>query len=305
MKILSIILKIILAFFALIAILGIYIFISSSYWKLELTNETNNDVVFESDYCPNYGSKHTVGKNSREVFYCFDSNLICERDAKKVCVENIGCDTYWHTDCDGHLGPFLESVKNIKKSTSDLTNNTPSQWTKRINKSTKQEVLALLKTRNENLYLNDGVILKHASDELRKDKEVVLAAYKRDSHSFSHADVSLKKDRSFILSALKYEYMIFDHADKSLKTDKFFILEALEVNPQIPMYLQSGDNDFNTHKDIVLLAITKDPSALNYASHKLRVDKEFIINALKINKETYNYLRNDMQNDIDILKLME
>lgn len=331
----------------------IFISILPSQWKLVLTNETDNDVIFISDYCLNSKSKLIVRKKSTEYFYCSDP-LICSESEKKICVENIGCYVYSHSSCSGYLGSLGNSAYNIKLSTSNLIYDTESQWAKRINESTNQEILSLLKQRDKNLYLNDGIlkyvndsqkknkeivlaaieyssselhysdkslredrsfilelvkkyrfILSHINDAYKKDKEIVVAAYKLRVDSFFYADDALKNDKKFILTALKDGYFIFENVGRNLKMDRSFILEASELDPRVLTHLIERDFYYRDDKEIVLLAIRNSPSVLRHASIELRNNKEFVIKAIKANKDVFYNLEADFKTDSDILKLIE
>merc|ERR1719161_1578702 len=59
-----------------------------------------------------------------------------------------------------------------------------------------------------------------ALEKAKKEKEVVLAAVKKDEHALEYAPESLKKDKEFVLAAVKQDARALAFADKSLWKDK-------------------------------------------------------------------------------------
>lgn len=84
--------------------------------------------------------------------------------------------------------------------------------------------------------------LQYASDELKDDKEVVLAAVSSSIASFggnndgqyngslSHASDNLKNDEAVVLAAISQSEKALDHASELLKVDKDFLCKASKVN---------------------------------------------------------------------------
>lgn len=84
--------------------------------------------------------------------------------------------------------------------------------------------------------------LQYASDELKDDKEVVLAAVSSSIASFggnndgqyngslSHASDNLKNDEAVVLAAISQSEKALDHASELLKVDKDFLCTASKVN---------------------------------------------------------------------------
>ena len=68
-----------------------------------------------------------------------------------------------------------------------------------------------------------------AAEEVRKDKEVVLAAVKKDGSALEHAAEELKSDENFILEAVKIDGTALKWAADTIRGDKTFLLKAVKA----------------------------------------------------------------------------
>ena len=83
----------------------------------------------------------------------------------------------------------------------------------------KKEVLEAVK--------EDGTKLENASEELRADREVVMAAVRNNGEqSLEFASDNLKGDKEVVLAAVKERSTALDFADDSLKNDPEFMKEV-------------------------------------------------------------------------------
>ena len=62
----------------------------------------------------------------------------------------------------------------------------------------------------------------------RKDKDVVLAAVKKDGYALQHADEKLKKDKQIVLEAVKKAGYAITYADRNFRKDKEIILSIIK-----------------------------------------------------------------------------
>ena len=116
-----------------------------------------------------------------------------------------------------------------------------------INKnSTKEQVLEALKQ-------NDYYAFFCASDELRNDKDVALAAVKLNGHSLCDASDDMRGHKEVVLEAVKQNGFALEYASAELQNDR----------------------------DVVLTAVKQDGQALKYASEELQNDRDFIMESAK------------------------
>ncbi|MEC8460828.1 MAG: DUF4116 domain-containing protein [Pseudomonadota bacterium] len=137
----------------------------------------------------------------------------------------------------------------------------------------KQDLLRVLK--------NDGMQLKHTSDEDKSDKEIVLAAVSQNILALQYADQSLKKDKDVVLAAVSYKNSTaaLEFADATLRADEAFIHDALWAAGDCHV-LRYADHALRANKNVVLNAVTLYGDALKYADPSLQKDKEVVLCAV-------------------------
>lgn len=74
----------------------------------------------------------------------------------------------------------------------------------------------------------DGRALEYASDELKNDREIVLAAVKQThGRALEHASDELRNDRSFMLKAIEMDATCFKYATEDQRSDRELVLAAV------------------------------------------------------------------------------
>jgi hypothetical protein len=72
--------------------------------------------------------------------------------------------------------------------------------------------------------------LRHASDNIKSDPDVIYIAYLKSIHSFKSASKTLKKDKQFLDSLFSNPITKFYKAHYSIKTDKDICVPAINSN---------------------------------------------------------------------------
>ncbi len=118
------------------------------------------------------------------------------------------------------------------------------------------------------LLKKDGFVLKHVSDTIKNDKDVVLAAVQQDGYTLEYASPDLQKDEE-VLAAVKQNASILQYTSEELKKNKQFLLECYRINKDTIKYsnfidqfdkLENGlfDDEFiKENTDIVYLVKNK------------------------------------------------
>ena len=75
--------------------------------------------------------------------------------------------------------------------------------------------------------LKPAILLQHASERLRKERSVVLAAVASDWNALKFASEELKADRVIVLAAVAQYGDALQHASAELKNDKHIVLAAV------------------------------------------------------------------------------
>ncbi|CAJ1330577.1 unnamed protein product, partial [Effrenium voratum] len=114
------------------------------------------------------------------------------------------------------------------------------------------------------------MILKLVSDELRKDREVVLAAVKQNCQAICLAAPELQEDREVMLMAVqkdRYNGEIFRNASPKLRGDREVVLAAVSA---MGLNLQFADSALQSDLSIASAAVRQNPAALRLVDRSIR-----------------------------------
>ena len=151
---------------------------------------------------------------------------------------------------------------------------------------------------NKSGQLGNESPLKYASESLRNDMEVVLAAIQKDGRAISYASDNLKKNVDLVFESLKngaglsyFKYLPFD----------------LQTRENLLLTLKNGGGDIDLipinlrDKEILMFAIKYYAKNLNQASVELKNDKEIVLAAVKSSGEMLEYVSDELRNDPEIV----
>ena len=122
-----------------------------------------------------------------------------------------------------------------------------------------------------------GYNLQYASDELKNDKEVVLASVNKDGDALEFASDELKNDKEIVLTALAKNLSPLEFASEELKNDKNIIIQAVQINNIALDYVDyrwQGDEEIKQSLKCSFKLITDEINGLNYyesMEHNLQV----------------------------------
>ena len=136
--------------------------------------------------------------------------------------------------------------------------------------------------------LNDGDALGYVDNKFIADKEVVLTAVSNDGNALMYADDELMADKEVVLAAVSNYGNALKYASDYLILEKDIIIAAVSngyslrsVYYRLDCYFSCGESyRLKADKDIVLAAVYKDPSNIQYASNELKADKNLILKIL-------------------------
>lgn len=139
-----------------------------------------------------------------------------------------------------------------------------------MNSNTIEEALDLVK--------KNGQSLQNLNDELRNNKEIVLAAINQYCYALRFASEQIKSDQEVVFSAVNQNPLSLQYASEKLLNDRQFIKMVVKKDGMALQYV--GEN-LQTDKELVLLALSNNGMALKYVNNELREDVEVISTALK------------------------
>ena len=117
----------------------------------------------------------------------------------------------------------------------------------------------------------NGNAFQFASEELRADKDVVLASIAANPLSgvLEFASNELRADKEVVLAAINQHGNNFRHASPELQADKEVVLAAVSY---FGYALQDVSSAFQNDKEVVLAAVSKQlfSNALEFASDEIK-----------------------------------
>ena len=109
----------------------------------------------------------------------------------------------------------------------------------------------------------DGHALRHVSEELKRDREVVMEAVKQAGYAFRHASEELKRDREVVMEAVAHNGYAFRHASEELKRDREVVMEAVKYNSGA---FQHASEELKGDREVVIEAFNQYRDVLQHAS---------------------------------------
>ena len=187
----------------------------------------------------------------------------------------------------------------------------------------------------------NGKALKYAYEDLKDDRELVLAAINQDARSAIYASEAKRGDQEIIFAMLRKrpellklvfnnldfkdsDYIIDDKTDiKSLRGTRAFVskeisLEALNNASEEQLKdkkfiimalaytneaLKYACKELQDNEELVLLAVKYDSLVLEYASERLRSKKNVVKSAVEKNGLALKYASRELQDDEEIVLL--
>ncbi|MGR3912318.1 MAG: DUF4116 domain-containing protein [Candidatus Rhabdochlamydia sp.] len=146
----------------------------------------------------------------------------------------------------------------------------------------------------------DGLALERASEALKNNKQIVLAAVKNNWQALKYANDKLKDDPDVVLAAIEKSGYALEYASARLKNDKEFILPILKKHDWTFEFIS---DELKDDLNIARIVLEEDGWALQYVSERLKKDKPFILNTLERVEDGLEYVSEAFQDDLDIVLL--
>lgn len=172
---------------------------------------------------------------------------------------------------------------------------------------------------SERLKRNRQVVLaavrqdaRHLADALdarmRDDEEIVLAAVSQNGGVLQYASERLKSEKDFVMKAVCHSTkgtsdsedptrLVFAYISEDFKTDREVVLAAVR---RTGMALKFAPKDFQNDREIVLAAVSEDGRAFQYASQQLKEEKDFVLQAVGKNGRAFAYVSEYFKDDSEV-----
>lgn len=137
------------------------------------------------------------------------------------------------------------------------------------------------------LFVKKGGDINDLSEEMRADREVVLAALTTDrTHSFlSAVSPNFFDDKEIALFCLKKSPYALEYLSERLRDDKEVVLTAVNSVPPLDedeqFFLEDASERLKDDKEVILAAVSQRGYFLEYASDRLRADHDVVFAAMK------------------------
>lgn len=114
--------------------------------------------------------------------------------------------------------------------------------------------------------------IKHVSNDLRDDREVILMVVKRMGLTLKYASKTLRNDPEIVFEAAKETGWALEHASMSLRSNKDFLLKLIKED--IIHALIFASNELKNDKELVIETVKRNKWMIGYASDKLQKDRQ-------------------------------
>lgn len=121
---------------------------------------------------------------------------------------------------------------------------------------------------------------------------------KGDSPLMEFRSFGLMDDRDVVLAAVKRDCDAFTLASSDIRLDDTFMEEAVTANPRVINYVRAANPRY---PDLVLAAVKRDPSCLRFASEGLRADRSIVLAAVRKYGGTLQHASEELTNDVEVV----
>lgn len=139
--------------------------------------------------------------------------------------------------------------------------------------------------------IGQGVHIAYASERLKDDDELALAAVSTNGYAITDISYRLQSEKNIALEAVK-NAAVLPYLYDYFHDDKEIVLAAIQHNGES---LQFASDRLKNDKEIVLAAIADKGWAIKFASEELRGNKEVMREAIKIDTEYFKYATPKLQ----------
>lgn len=146
--------------------------------------------------------------------------------------------------------------------------------------------------------MQHGTALMDASAQMRDDREVALAAVTQDGQALLSVSAFLRESREVVRTAVAQCGLALAHAPSELLHDHEIIAVALAQNGMALMYVPP---ELRLDRRIVQVAVAQCGMALQYAPYALRGDSEIALAAVGQNVEALEHVAMELKLDEDFL----
>jgi len=141
---------------------------------------------------------------------------------------------------------------------------------------------------------HDGRALKDASDELRADHGVALAAVRERGTALEFAAERLQDDVEVVRAAVQQEGMALRFASSRLRQDHELVLTSVRQNGEA---LAHASEALRECRDIALAAVSNDTASIRFVAQHFLADRDFILAAVQKDAAVLEHAADELLTD--------
>ena len=155
-----------------------------------------------------------------------------------------------------------------------------------ISKLSKYELIVHLRT--------NGLLLEFASDSLKADEDVVIAAIKENPRALLFISFKLHDNIKVFIAAVTQNGYLLEWAPDTLKDNEDVVLEAVNNKGSS---LRFASERLKDNEQVVLTAVKQDGSAIDYTSDKLKGNERIVLAAVEQYGPALTWASDELQID--------
>eukprot|EP01061_Rhynchopus_euleeides_P034716 TRINITY_DN585_c1_g1_i1.p1 TRINITY_DN585_c1_g1~~TRINITY_DN585_c1_g1_i1.p1 ORF type:complete len:542 (+),score=186.73 TRINITY_DN585_c1_g1_i1:88-1713(+) len=164
----------------------------------------------------------------------------------------------------------------------------------------------------------NGTYFFLASAELRRDKDIAIAALKEDPSLVRYMDPSLQEDRDvalfgvpyckdsakwlaekdFVLEAVAWSSLVFEQVSEELRSDKDVAMRAFDSGCDVFAHIGEA---LRGDKDIAMRALDSEADIFLHTADALRGDKDVVMKALRNGDDVFQHASEALRGDKEVL----
>lgn len=147
----------------------------------------------------------------------------------------------------------------------------------------------------------NGWVIKEIDKKFQEDWDIAIAAVVQNSLCMKEVPSKLLDNKDFIIEVLaKANFNVFDDVSDKLKDDKEFVKKALVIEPWI---YKSISKRLKEDEDIIDLVVKKDihVSILEYGPKSLSENKKFVLSIVRESPDQLRYASVKLRADPDVI----
>ena len=137
---------------------------------------------------------------------------------------------------------------------------------------------------------------------LRNDKAVALAAVNKNANTLMKMSERLRDDKDVVMKAVQKDGRALEFASDALRDDEEVVRKAVEGDPYWDDALQYASNRLRNDREFMLpFFMQQNARALRHASDSLRNDKKFMLPMVQVDGMSLRYASDGLKNDRNVV----